>query len=48
MTVARCASVMLRQWTISPIVRPHPVQVSRAASSAQRLRQGVGSVAAIT
>jgi hypothetical protein len=41
MTAARCASVMLRQWTISSIVRPHPVHVRRVASSAQRLRQGV-------
>jgi hypothetical protein len=41
MTAARCASVRLRQWTISSIVRPQPVQVARAASSAQRLRQGV-------
>ena len=41
MTAARAASPMLRQWTISSIVRPQPVQVVRAASSAHRLRQGL-------
>jgi hypothetical protein len=46
MTAARSASVMLRQWTISSIVRPHPVQLLRSRSSAHRLRQGV-SIASV-
>ncbi|ETI65430.1 hypothetical protein C100_02130 [Sphingobium sp. C100] len=41
MTAARCVSVRLRQWTISSIVRPHPVQLFRAGPSAHRLRQGL-------
>jgi hypothetical protein len=40
MTAARASSPMLRQWTISSIVRPHPMQI-RAAFSVQRLRHGV-------
>jgi hypothetical protein len=48
MMAARCASVMLRQCTISAIVRPQPVQFARSRSSEQRLRQGLASVAVIT
>jgi hypothetical protein len=48
MTAARCASVMLRQWTISSIVRPQPVQWPRVRSSAQRLRQGLSIGTAVT
>jgi hypothetical protein len=48
MTAARCASVRLRQCTISSIVRPHPVQLSRWRSSAHRLRQGLATGVVIT
>lgn len=41
MIAARSASVMPLQRAISSIVRPQPVQRDRAASNAQRLRQGV-------
>lgn len=48
MTAARAVSPMLRQWTISSMVRPQPVQVARAASSWHRLRQGLAGGVFIT
>lgn len=48
MTAARASSVILRQWTISSMVRPQPVQVARAVSSWHRLRQGLAGGVFIT